>query len=248
MTTTVDKISEKESEPTAIKLAGVDVQLDHHGAMLVPDEKLLVVSDLHLEKGSAFAARGQLLPPYDSVVTLAVLTKLILRHRPARLVLLGDSFHDLGSFARMNEQVVRSMLTMAQMVETIWISGNHDPELPKELPGLRADSFSVGPLTFRHEPQLRAEPGEVAGHLHPVAKVALDKGKRRAKAFVTDGERLVMPAFGAYTGGLNVLDPAFDPLFRNQEVIAHVCGFARVYPVKRSRLQRDGISKKTKGP
>jgi uncharacterized protein len=111
---------------------------------------------------------------------------------------------------------------------------------------LKLDEYVAGPLTFRHEPRAGSQQGEIAGHLHPVAKVALDKGKRRAKAFVTDGERLIMPAFGAYTGGLNVLDDAFEPLFGEREIMAHVCGFSRVYGVKRSRLKSDEVRTKKK--
>jgi uncharacterized protein len=226
-------------EMTGIRLAGIDLQLDHHGGLIWRDENMLVVSDLHLEKGSAYALRGQMLPPYDSAVTLAALTRLMLRHRPARLLLLGDSFHDIGGYARMNRDIADSLLTLTQMVETIWITGNHDPEVPAELPGVRVAEYRVGPLTFRHEPRAGAQPGEIAGHLHPVAKVASDKGRRRARAFVTDIDRLVMPAFGAYAGGLNVLDAAFAPVFQDRPVTAHVCGTTRVFTVRQERLVHD---------
>jgi hypothetical protein len=222
-----------------LTLAGAALSLDHRGALLWPDERLMVVADLHLEKGSAFAKRGQMLPPYDSALTLATLAQLIARHRPRRLILLGDTFHDRGAHARMAGTIRESLMAVAASVECIWIAGNHDPETPEELPGPKLAEIAIGPLVFRHEPRAGAQPGEVAGHLHPVARVVTERGRLRRRAFVSDGSRLVMPAFGAYAGGLNLRDPAVASLFQGGPLRAHVCGATRVFPVGGDRLHAD---------
>jgi hypothetical protein len=228
-----------EQDVARLTLAGVELSLDHRGALLWPDERLMVVADLHLEKGSAFARRGQMLPPYDSALTLATLSRLVARHRPGRLILLGDTFHDRGAHARMDSTIRESLAAVAASVECIWIAGNHDPETPEELPGLKLAEIAIGPLVFRHEPRAGVQPGEVAGHLHPVARVVTERGKLRRRAFVSDGARLLMPAFGAYAGGLNLRDPAVAGLFQAGSLRAHVCGATRVFPVGGERLFPD---------
>ncbi len=215
---------------------GAALHLDHHGAVWWPAERTLIVADMHLEKGSAFAARGQLLPPYDSAVTLSKLTRVIARHRPQRLIALGDSFHDVGAGARMDEAVFAALSALSASLEMIWITGNHDPEIPSGLPGMRIAGLVLGPLTFRHEPQKGSQPGEIAGHLHPAAKVVSERGKVRRPAFVTDGSRMILPAFGAYAGGLNCMDQVIAGLFDTQMITAHVCGGSRVYAVSGKRL------------
>ncbi len=230
------------AEDDALTIAivnGAELQLDHHGAAWWPAERLLVVADMHLEKGSAFARRGRFLPPYDSAATLARLTRLVARHRPRRLVALGDSFHDRHAGERMDCEVLAALSALAAGLEMIWIAGNHDPEIPAALPGARLAEFSAGPLVFRHEPKPGAQAGEVAGHLHPAAKVVSARGGVRRPAFVTDGKRLVMPAFGAYAGGLNCREPAIEGLFSPEALVAHVLGGSRVYPVGRRRLAPD---------
>ncbi|MGL5137040.1 MAG: ligase-associated DNA damage response endonuclease PdeM [Beijerinckiaceae bacterium] len=230
---------ETDGAMARLNLAGAALSLDHRGALLWPDEGLMAVADLHLEKGSAFAMRGQMLPPYDSALTLATLSQLITRHRPRRLILLGDTFHDPHAFNRMEPRFRDSLLALSNMLECIWIAGNHDPETPVELAGPKLAEIAIGPLVFRHEPRAGAQPGEVAGHLHPVARVVTERGRLRRRAFVSDGSRLVMPAFGAYAGGLNLRDPALAGLFGYLPITAHVCGTTRVFAVAEARLFPD---------
>jgi uncharacterized protein len=227
-----------DSDMTVAVVNGAVLHLDHHAAVWWPAERTLIVADMHLEKGSAFAARGQLLPPYDSAVTLAKLTRVIARHRPQRMIALGDSFHDVGAGARMDEAVFAALSALSASLEMIWITGNHDPEIPCGLPGERQAELMLGPLTFRHEPRRGAQPGEIAGHLHPAAKVVSERGKVRRPAFVTDGRRMILPAFGAYAGGLNCMDQVIAALFDKRMITAHVCGGSRVYPVSGNRLAR----------
>nr|QQZ51001.1 ligase-associated DNA damage response endonuclease PdeM [Phenylobacterium glaciei] len=191
---------------------------------------MLVVADLHLEKGSAYAARGQMLPPYDTRDTLRRLTAEIAATRPAAVVLLGDTFHDRASEDRLAADDAEQLRTLAGLTRLIWVIGNHDADGPRALPGEVADELTVAGLLLRHEPQAGLQPGEVAGHLHPCAKVTASRGTVRRRCFVTDGERLVVPAFGAYAGGLNIRDRAFSGLFA-RDPLCGALGGTRVHAV-----------------
>lgn len=223
--------------PTLVGVMGVMFEALAEGALWWADERLLVIADLHLEKGSAFARRGQLLPPYDTRETLSRLSQLVERCEPQTVVALGDSFHDVDGATRM-APADRATLTHLQHGRTwIWIAGNHDPAAPGELAGEHADSLAIGRLVFRHEPSSTPTPGEIAGHLHPAARVAGRARTVRRRCFVGDGERLIAPAFGAYTGGLNILDRTFAGLFA-RPLTAFVLGNDAVYAVRRSGLRR----------
>lgn len=195
------------------RLAGVDVVLRTSGALWIASERTLIVADLHLEKGSAYAARGQLLPPYDTRETLGRLEAEAEATHAAAVILLGDTFHDRRSEERLAADDADRLRTLAGRRRLIWVIGNHDADGPQSLPGETADELSMLGLTLRHEPQPGRQPGEVAGHLHPAGKVKGGGGAVRRRCFITDGERLILPAFGAYAGGLNVRDQAFDGLF-----------------------------------
>ncbi|SLN39577.1 ligase-associated DNA damage response endonuclease PdeM [Oceanibacterium hippocampi] len=185
-----------------------------NGALWWPAARLLVVSDLHFEKGTALARRGHgPLPPFDTRETLARIEALVAALGPTTLIALGDSFHDEQGPATLDGEERARIRALTAVTDWVWITGNHDPEPPRDLGGRAAPEVHFGGLHFRHEPRADAEAGEVAGHLHPKAAVSV-RGRRVTRAcFATDGRRLVMPAFGAYTGGLNVLDRAFAGLF-----------------------------------
>ena len=223
-----------------VRVAGVEVQALAAGALWLAAERTLVVSDLHLEKGSAFAARGQLLPPYDTRQTLIRLSRLVDALRPDRVISLGDSFHDRRAEARLSEADAVRIGEMTARCDWVWIEGNHDPLPPERLGGRAASRLDLGGLSFVHEPSAGAAPGEVAGHLHPCAKVAGRGRSVRRKCFATDRRRMILPAFGAYTGGLNVRDRAFAPLFSDRNAFrALALGEARVYSLARSALLGD---------
>ena len=233
------RASGNPEQDSAIALAGTMLVADPAGALYWPDERLLVVADLHLEKGSAFAKRGVLLPPYDTSTTLARLARLIERYVPRLVIALGDSFHDGHGPSRMNEGD-RAALTMLQRGrDWIWIAGNHDPDLPGTIGGRFADALALGPLMFRHEPSPDPCDGEVAGHLHPLARVVQRGRAVRRRCFVSDGRRLVMPAFGAYAGGLNVRDCAILGLFGTLSFTAHMLGAQRLFAVAAERCLPD---------
>jgi uncharacterized protein len=222
-----------------ISLLGIALVADSAGALYWPDEKLLVVADLHLEKGSAFAMRGVLLPPYDTAATLARLALLIASYAPRRLIALGDNFHDGGGAARMADTDRAALTALQRGRDWIWIAGNHDPEPAENVGGAFIATLALGPFTFRHEPTREPHPGEIAGHLHPVARVARRGRAVSRRCFASDGERLVMPAFGAYAGGLNVRDRAFARLFGARSFTAHMLGQRRLYAVDGARCLAD---------
>ena len=216
-----------------IALAGTSLIAHPAGALYWPEQGLLAVADLHLEKGSSFAARGQFLPPYDTAATLARLARLITHYAPRMVVALGDSFHDGGGPARLGASDRESILALQRGREWIWITGNHDPEPADGIGGCFQAELQTGPLTFRHLPG--GTSGEIAGHLHPAARIAHRGRSVRRPCFAANGERIVMPAFGAFTGGLNVRQAAFCDLFGTLAFTAHMLGEDRLYafPAKR---------------
>jgi DNA ligase-associated metallophosphoesterase len=214
-----------------ITVAGVALLADPAGAIYWPEEKLLAVADLHLEKGSALAARGVLLPPYDTATTVARLARLVERYAPRVVIALGDSFHDGGGPARMDDISRVALKALQRGRDWVWIAGNHDPDPAENIGGRFAGVLALGVLTFRHEPALQPSDGEIAGHLHPVARVARRGRAVSRRCFAGDTRRLVMPAFGAYTGGLNVRDRAIVSVFGALSFTAHMLGAGRLYAV-----------------
>jgi DNA ligase-associated metallophosphoesterase len=195
-----------------VHLAGERLMLDPGGFVAWPAERLLAVADLHLEKGSALAARGRLLPPYDTRETLDRLGAALRRWKPARLVLLGDSFHDPGGPGRLTPGDAELLARLVAGIELVWVLGNHDPVAPPGLPGIAVEAFRHGRLSFRHI----AEPGaaaELSGHYHPRASLPTRAGGVTRPCFLFDSRKLLLPAFGAYTGGLDIADPAIAGLF-----------------------------------
>jgi DNA ligase-associated metallophosphoesterase len=222
-----------------IVIAGVTLIADPAGALFWPEEKLLVAADLHLEKGSAYAARGVLLPPYDTVATLARLARLVDRYAPRLVVALGDSFHDGGGPARMAAPSRVALLALQRGRDWVWLAGNHDPEPADNIGGRFADVLALGGLTFRHEPSADPSDGEIAGHLHPLACIVQRGRAVRRRCFASDGRRIVMPAFGAYAGGLNVRDRAIASLFGALSFTAYMLAERRLYAVPAARCLSD---------
>jgi len=213
-----------------VQIAGAAVTLLPSGAAWIAAARTLVCADLHLEKGSAYAQRGQLIPPYDTRETLRRLSLDAAAHAPARIVLLGDTLHDAAAHGRIDSGDAQTLIAIARGRDLLWIVGNHDPDGPGALPGDTAETLSIDTLILRHEPRAGEQPGEVAGHLHPCARVA-GKGRTvRRRCFVTDGLRLILPAYGAYAGGLSIRDPAFAGLFSRPPLVGAI-GSRRVHAV-----------------
>ena len=221
-----------------IRLAGHSFLPVAAGALYWESEDTLLVADLHLEKGAAFAARGMMLPPYDTRSTLQRLAACLDHFSPRRVVALGDSFHRSELAGRLSADDREELAALQQGRDWYWILGNHDPDLPESIGGFVCRSLMIGGITLCHQPSLSRAP-EIAGHLHPVARIARRGEGIRRKCFATDGHRLVMPAFGAYAGGLNVLDEAFSSLFHWHLMQAWLTGRTSVYPLRASLLLPD---------
>jgi uncharacterized protein len=221
-----------------VSICGKAFRAHKSGALYWPAEKALIVADLHLEKGSAFAARGQLLPPYDTRETLSKLATVIDALQPETVISLGDSFHDAHAAARMDGHDLDTLRMLQDDRDWIWITGNHDPAIAPVLGGHVMPELVVEGIRLRHEPRRGAVTHEIAGHLHPAAKLVMNGTALRRPCFVGNGLRLILPAFGAYTGGLNILDTAFEPLLGSDGLAVWMLGQEGLYPVA-PRLLRD---------
>lgn len=222
-----------------LTLCGERLWPDVSGALFWPGEQVLIVADLHMEKGAAFAARGVHLPPYDTPDTLSLVEHAAALYRPEIIIALGDSFHRADSHLGLAPEARARIRRLTSRHDWRWIAGNHDPLPPVDLGGTAMAELPLGPFTFRHEPTARAAAGEIAGHLHPAAKVSVRGRTLRRRCFATCGDRLVMPAMGAYTGGLNVLDTAFAPLFPEQAFHAWMIGRGEVHCIAARKLRAD---------
>ena len=199
-------------------------------------QQTLLVADLHFEKMASFARRGQMLPPYDTGMTLARLEADLRRTGAKRLVSLGDSFHrvDASSLLTHSDRMRLDMLT--ELVDCIWLSGNHDPA-PHAIGGTCLPELVLDGLTLTHEPT-RGAAGVMAGHLHPAAHIHIEGRSTRRPCFVHDNRLLILPAFGASTGSINILGPAFVGLFHWPALEVIMLGKDRTYPVSPKRLVR----------
>lgn len=222
-----------------ISVAGERLVLHPGGILWWEAQRTLVVSDLHFEKASSFARRGVFLPPYDTAVTLDRLSAYIHGLEPKRVISLGDSFHDPDGAARMPLDL-QTQLAMLQIGrEWIWITGNHDPHGSAGRFGDHVEEHVIAGLTFRHEPREDAVEGEIAGHLHPVGRIRRHGRSVRRACFAGNLSRLVMPAFGALTGGLNVLDGPWREIFPTGDFTAYLMGEQRIYPISAYKLRPD---------
>lgn len=199
---------------------------DCSGALYWPAERTLIVSDLHLEKASFFAMRGVMLPPYDTAATLDALFQVLRIYQPTRVVALGDSFHDSAGGARLSPESRASLFSLQQGRDWIWICGNHDPNHIEEIGGRFLDTFVRGNLVFRHQPGNGAF--EVVGHFHPVARVHVRGQTIRRRCFAASESRMVLPAFGALTGGFNIRDSSFFGIMGG-DFFAHMLGAEQVF-------------------
>ena len=186
-----------------LSFAGHDFLADASGALWWPAQDALLVADLHLEKASWFAKFGQFLPPYDSQATLAALTQIVDRTAVARLYCLGDSFHDRFGCDRLPQAARDMLLALTSRLDWTWILGNHDPGFADHCGGTLIEELQVDGLVLRHEADPTDLRPELSGHYHPKLRLQL-KGKQVSRrCYVASGSKLILPAFGALTGGLD---------------------------------------------
>lgn len=188
--------------------AGEEMRLLAARALYWPREQALLVADLHLEKASFFAERGQMLPPYDSRATLEALALCIRETGARRVYALGDNFHDSAGGGRLEPHAAGMLAALTRATDWVWITGNHDADLSGEIGGELADEVETCGLVLRHKARSGETRPELSGHFHP--KLMLQaRGRRIARACAVMSERrMILPAFGTLTGGMNAADPA----------------------------------------
>ena len=196
-----------------IEVNGAGLLAHVSGVLYWPERAMLIVADLHLEKGSSYGRSRQFLPPYDTQATLAALARVVEAFHPRRIVCLGDSFHDREAAARLAPDDRSRLAALAAGRDWVWLLGNHDPSPPEDVPGDVAEELVEGPLVLRHEAIAERPDGELSGHFHPKAAIRTRARRVAARCFISDGRRLILPSFGAYTGGLCVTNPAIANLF-----------------------------------
>ena len=222
-----------------IMFGGRRLDLLSEGAIWFPDDAALIIADIHLEKGSFFASRGQMLPPYDTALAVRAVQRLAAEFQPELIVSLGDSFHDGLAVSRLHETDRDALNRLTASCDWVWIEGNHDPAPPYGLGGRAAEQFWMRDIVLRHLPSTHSDAPEICGHLHPVARISGRGGRStRTRCFIADASRIVMPSMGALTGGLNIRDAAFGALFREKPLVAAI-GRDGVYAVSCDRLVDD---------
>jgi len=219
----------------ATVLAGAALLLRPAGTVFWPEESLLAVADLHLGRAERLAREGgALLPPYETIDTLDRLEAEVAAIGPRRVVCLGDSFDDADAARDLADEMTARIDRLAAGREWIWVGGNHDPG-PLDLPGTHRAGLEIGPLAFRHI-AAPADPtaGEVSAHFHPKARLVRRGVAVSRPCFLADARRLILPAFGTYTGGLDARDPAFEALL-GRDAVAWLTG-REVLAIPRARL------------
>ena len=192
--------------------AGHELLLGHGRAVYWPAERALLVADLHLEKASWFAARGQMLPPYDSRDTLERLADAVKATGAWRVITLGDNFHDDAGALRLDAHCTGMLEALTRALDWVWITGNHDEELPKGFGGTIVPELELGGIILRHEARKGETAPELSGHFHPKLRVSV-RNRHIARPCAVIGhsasgaERMILPAFGTLTGGMDAAAP-----------------------------------------
>ena len=184
----------------------------------------MLVADLHFEKASSFARAGRLLPPYDSIDTLGTLIDALEVTRATRVVCLGDSFHDAGGPARLTERPRAALKLLTANLDWLWITGNHDDEAAAALGGRVMAEARLGPFVLRHEAVPGCTEPELSGHFHPKVTVPTRGRRISRRCFAATATKLVLPAYGSLTGGLDIGDPAFCAAIGNPRAAVFVEG------------------------
>ncbi|NMW32143.1 ligase-associated DNA damage response endonuclease PdeM [Altererythrobacter sp. RZ02] len=200
-----------------LSFAHHEFALTQSGALYWPSESALLVADLHLEKASFFAQHGQMIPPYDSRETLERVATAIRETGARRVITLGDNFHDSEGSIRLEDHAAGMLAALTRAVDWVWITGNHDtgsdwPHMETRTGGSIAEELELGGMILRHEAQPGETRPEMSGHFHPRLRVNIRKRSiRRPCAVVSTGKtggRMILPAFGTFTGGMDAADPA----------------------------------------
>jgi uncharacterized protein len=213
--------------------SGAEFVVAGEASLFWPAHRALLVADLHLEKASAFAAHGQMLPPYDSLATLEELANLAQRHGASAVWCLGDNFHDDDGEARLDGTAARLLRRMTSVLAWVWIVGNHDPGISANWGGTVANELVVDGIHLRHEADRTDPRPEMSGHFHPKYRSIMRGRMVSRRCFVRSGNKLILPAFGALTGGLDADDPVIINACGGQqsEALVPVAGRVLAFPL-----------------
>lgn len=192
----------------SFEFGGQTFELAGEVALFWPEQSTLLVSDLHLEKASAFASGGQMLPPYDSLSTLHGVAALVAQFRPDRIISLGDNFHDDAGEVRLPPDAAALLQRLVGHTDWVWITGNHDRNLEARWGGQSVEELVLAGIILRHEASRGETAPEISGHFHPKYRQNLRGRMVSRRCFVRGPRKLIMPAFGAFTGGLDAQDVA----------------------------------------
>lgn len=195
-----------------------DIVLDYRKAAFLPESETLLVADLHFEKASYLQAKGHApVPAYDTPDTLERLQQLIKLYRPKRVAALGDSFHDIAAGERLSPESFKAVNDIVDSVESfIWILGNHDPDIPKGLKGAQEDHLQDGSFLLTHLPVEPEDGLNICGHLHPKVKIKTGRRDFWKPCFACSEDRIIMPSFGTFTGGLDVEHEAIKEVLHEE--------------------------------
>ncbi|MGZ3195976.1 MAG: ligase-associated DNA damage response endonuclease PdeM [Croceibacterium sp.] len=192
-----------------LSFAGEEFALVQDRALYWPRERALLVADLHLEKASFYAKHGQMLPPYDSRETLERVALAIRETGARRVYTLGDNFHDSAGPSRLEPHAAGMLAALVRATDWVWITGNHDAAMEATAGGTLAEELAIAGLILRHQAKAGETQPEISGHYHPRLQITVrERAIRRPCAVVSSAGRMILPAFGALTGGMNATDPA----------------------------------------
>jgi DNA ligase-associated metallophosphoesterase len=214
-----------------LKIGGLDGELHAPGFLWLPASRLLCAADLHLEKASFFHRFGSFLPPYDTQETLKMLAQALKQFTPERFVALGDSFHDVHGAARLGREEREQLNTLIERVpEWLWVTGNHDPSIDAEIRGARRTLHHQDGMLFRHITETGDE-AEISGHYHPKTTVRGRGHRITSPCFVQRRERLILPALGVFTGGLDIDSQEFRAVMPEDGRHVFTVHHQQVYPL-----------------
>jgi uncharacterized protein len=213
-----------------LEFGGVQFWVAGDAALFWPARRALIVADLHLEKASSYATRGQMLPPYDSQMTLEMVAALAQRFDALAIICLGDNFHDDAGEKRLQGKAADLLRAMTLLYDWTWITGNHDPHVAAHWGGSVAVERLVDGIMLRHEAEPSWTGPEISGHFHPKLRMTVRRRNVARRVFVMNDQKIIMPAFGALTGGL---DAGHDVILR---AMGWVKGGNAVYALVPTRM------------
>ena len=238
------KVKSLEYERAEIEFCGNIFWLYSDGSCFHKQSKTLIVADLHLEKAYSQLSRA-LLPGYDTKETLTLLEAALNRNGVQNCILLGDSFHNTSSAQLLAEPYKKKLIELSKIKHFKWVLGNHDPSLPDFLPGEQCQSTYIDSIELRHQLQqnknkqiVMPKKGQIIGHYHPKAKLQLRASNTSGKCFIFDQKLMIIPAFGVYTGGLNITSGEISSLFKSVPNI-YFCHKTKLYHIRDTKYLRE---------